>query len=190
MLARAVDALVGFLFVQRRTVAGNLADVGEGAQQSEFGLDEFLVVARLTGAKLGVLLQEGTRAPCAHVVAGDQRAEFTEAREGLGAWVGVLVSGLGTELNARLGLGRRTLADLVEAQQSGARIDLAVDDGEDLANAPRGRCAQSGFHLHALQDHQRGTGLDLVADGHRHGDDHGRRPGADQAGLVLADAVS
>ncbi len=33
-------------------------------------------------------------------------------------------------------------------------------------------------------------GLDLVAHGHRHGDDHGRRRGADQAGFVLADAVT
>ena len=114
----------------------------------------------------------------------------SSAREGLGARVRVLVPRLGTELNSRRGLGRRTLAGLVEAQQGGARIDLAVDGGEHLTNASRGWCAQGGFHLHAFQDHERGTGLDLVAHGHRHGDDHGRRRGADQAGLVLADAVT
>ena len=32
VLAWAVDALVGALFVQGGTVAGNLADVGEGVQ--------------------------------------------------------------------------------------------------------------------------------------------------------------
>ena len=126
----------------------------------------------------------------AHVVTGIRRAEFAEPREGLGARVGVLASRLGAELNSRRGFGRRALAGLVEAQQCRARIDLAVDHGEDLTNAPRGRCPQSGFHLHAFQDHQRGTGLDLVAHRHRHGDNHGRRRGADQAGLVLADAVT
>ena len=63
VLARAVDALVGFLFVQSRTVAGNLADVGEGVQQSEFGLDEFLVVARQAA-------DEGRRTPRAGCVRG------------------------------------------------------------------------------------------------------------------------
>ena len=105
----------------------------------------------------------------------DQRAEFAEPRKGLGARVGVLGSRLGTELNSRRGLGRRTFTGLVEAQQGRTRIDLVVDRGEDFTNASRGRCAQGGFHLHAFQDHERGTGLDLVAHGHRHGDHHGRR---------------
>ena len=104
VLAWAVDALVGFLFVQSGTVAGNLADVGEGVQQSEFGLDEFLVVAGLAATKVVVLRKQDACAVGAHVVPGDQRAEFAEPREGLGARVGVLgsLAGYGTELAARL----------------------------------------------------------------------------------------
>ena len=175
MLAWAVDALVGVLFVQSGTVAGNLADVGEGVQQSEFGLDQFRVVEGQAATKGVVLRKQDACAVGAHVVTGDQRAEFAEPREGLGARVRVLASRLGTELNSRRGFGRRTFTGLVEAQQRRTRIDLAVDRGEHLTNASRGWCAQGGFHLHALQDHERGTGLDLVAHRHRHGDDHGRR---------------
>ena len=175
VLAWAVDALVGVLFVQSGTVAGNLADVGEGVQQSEFGLDQFRVVEGQAATKGVVLREQDACAVGAHVVPEDQRAEFAEPREGLGARVGVLGSRLGTELNPRRGLGRRTFTGLVEAQQGRTRIDLVVDRGEDLANASRGWCAQGGFHLHAFQDHERGTGLDLVAHRHRHGDHHGRR---------------
>jgi hypothetical protein len=52
VLAWAMDALIGTLFVQSRTVARKLADVGEGVQQSDFGLDEFLVVARQASSRL------------------------------------------------------------------------------------------------------------------------------------------
>ena len=58
VLAWAVDALVGTLFVQSRTVAGKFADVGEGVQQCEFGLDEFLVVAGQAAAKVVVLREQ------------------------------------------------------------------------------------------------------------------------------------
>src|ERR1700736_5253047 len=42
VLAWAVDALIGTLFVHSWNVAGKLADVGEGVQQAGFGLDEVL----------------------------------------------------------------------------------------------------------------------------------------------------
>ena len=176
MLAWAVDALVGVLFVQSGTVARNLADVGEGVQQSEFGLDQFRVVEGQAAAK-GVVLREqdacaARRSRRTRVISA---RSSPSAREGFGARVGVLGSRLGTELNSRRGFGRRTFTGLVEAQQCRTRIDLAVDRGEDLTNASRGWCAQGGFHLHAFQDHERGTGLDLVAHRHRHGDHHGRR---------------
>ena len=191
VLARTMDGLVGFLFfVQSGTVAGNLADVGERVQQSEFGLDEFGVVEGLAATKGVVLGKQDACAVGAHVVPGDQGAEFAEPGEGLGARVRVLLPWLGTELNSRQGFNRGSFTGLVEAQQRGARIDLAVDRSEHLTNPSRGRCAQSGFHLHALQDHQRGTGLDLVAHRHRHSDNHRRRRGPDQAGFVLADAMT
>ena len=190
MLAWAVDALVGVGFVQSGTVAGNLADVGEGVEQSEFGLDEFRVVARQAG-------HEGRRIPRAGCVRGRRSRRNRGSTRGVRPAVRGLRRagwcprcGLGTELNSRRRFGRRTLADLVEAQQCRTRIDLAVDHGEDLANAPRGRCPQSGFHLHAFQDHQRGTRLDLLAHRHRHGNNHGRSRGPDQPRLVLADAVT
>ena len=91
------------------TVAGKLADVGEGVQQSEFGLDEFWVVAGQAATKGVVLREQDACAAGAHVVTGDQGAEFGEPREGLGARVRVLGSRLGTELNSRRGFGRRTL---------------------------------------------------------------------------------
>ena len=190
MFAWAVDALVGVLFVQSGTVARHLADVGERVEQSEFGPDQLRVVEGQAAAKSVVLREHRACAAGAHVVSEDRRAEFGQAREGFGARVGVLDSRLATELNPRRCLGRRTLTGLVEAQQCRTRIDLAVDRGEDLPHAPRGRCPQGGFHLHALQDHQGGAGLDLVAHRHRHGNNHRRSRGTDQAGLVLADAVA
>ena len=186
----AVDALVGFLLVLCRTRTGNLADVGEGVEQSEFGLDQVRVIEGQAATKRVVLREQHACPVGAHVVTGDQRAEFVEPREGLGARVRVLAPRLGTKLNARRGLGRRTFTGLVEAQQCSARIDLVVDRGEDLPNTSRGWCAQSRFHLHALQDHERGTGLDLVARGHRHRNDHGRRRGSDETRFVLTDAVA
>ncbi len=68
VLAWAVDALIGVLFVQSRTVAGKLADVGEGVQQSEFGLDEFCVVAGQAATKGVVLREQDACAAGAHVV--------------------------------------------------------------------------------------------------------------------------
>src|SRR4051812_32170942 len=80
-LSWAVNALVGFLFVQRRTVAGNLADVGEDFQQPEFGLDEFWVVEGLAAAKRVVLRENDACAVGAHVVTGDQaRSSCNRAR--------------------------------------------------------------------------------------------------------------
>ena len=176
VLAWTVHALVGFLlFVQSWTVAGNLADVGEGVQQSEFGLDQFRVVEGQAATKGVVLGKQDACAVGAHVETGDQGAEFAQPREGLGARVRVLVPWLGAELNSRQGFNRGSFLGLVEAQQRGARIHLAVDGGEHLTNPSRGWCAQGGFHLHALQDHQGGAGLDLVAHRHRHGNNHRRR---------------
>ena len=175
VFAWAVHALVGVLFVQSGTVAGNLADVGEGIQQSEFGFHEFLVVEGQAATKGVIIGKQDACAVGAHVVPEDQRAQFGQAREGFGARVGVLGSRLGTKLYPRRCLGRRTFTGLVEAQQGRTRIDLVIDRGEDLANASRGWCAQGGFHLHAFQDHERGTGFDLVAHRHRHGDHHRRR---------------
>ena len=143
---------------------------------------------RLT--KVVVLRQQGACALATDVVTGDQRAKFVERCAGLGAHVRIIASRLGAELNSWRGFGCCTFAGLVEAQQRGARIDLTVDDGIDLTNPSRGWCAQCGLHLHAFQHDQRGTGLDLVADRDRHGDDDGRRGGADQAGFVLADPVT
>ncbi len=107
VLAWAVDALVGALFVQSGTVAGNLADVGEGVQQSEFGLDQFLVVERQAATKGVILGKQDARAVGAHVVTGDQGAQFAEPHEGLGARVRVRLPRLRTELNPRRGLGFR-----------------------------------------------------------------------------------
>ena len=89
VLARAVDALVGVLFVQGGTVTRNLADIGEGVQQCEFGRDQFRVVERQAAAKGVVLGEQDTRAVGAHVVTGDQGAQFIQPREGLGARVRV-----------------------------------------------------------------------------------------------------
>ncbi len=58
VLAWAVNALVGTLFVQSRAIARKLADVGEGVQQSDFRLDEFLVVTRQAVTKAVVLRQQ------------------------------------------------------------------------------------------------------------------------------------
>ena len=144
MFAWAVHALIGVLFVQSGTVAGNLADVGEGVQQSEFGLHQFRVVEGQAATKGVILGEQDACAVGAHVVPEDQRAKFAQPRKGLGARVGVLGSRLAPELHPRRCLGRGTLTGLVEAQQGRTRIDLVIDRGEDLPHAPRGRCPQRG----------------------------------------------
>ena len=58
VLAWAVNALVGTLLVQSRAVARKLADVGEGVQQSDFRLDQFLVVTGQALTKVVVLREQ------------------------------------------------------------------------------------------------------------------------------------
>jgi hypothetical protein len=190
MFPWAVHALVGVLVFRSGTVAGELADVGKGVQQSEFGLDQFWVVEGQAATQGGVLREQYACAVGAHVVTEDRCAKFGQPRKRFGARVRVLGSRLGPKLNPRRCFGRRNFTGLIEAQQCRTRIDLAVDRGEDFPNAACGWRPQSGFHLHAFENHKGATGLYLVAHGNRHGNNYGRSRGTDKAGLVLADAVT
>ncbi len=84
----------------------------------------------------------------------------------------------------------RALSGLVDAQQCGAGIDLAVKGGKDFTNTSRGWGAHGGLHLHAFQHHERVARLDDVTDRHRQSDDDRGGRGADDAGLVRVDAVT
>ena len=192
VLAWAVHALVGVLS------SSSVGRLRESSQMSAKVSSSPSSAATSSGSSRGRLPRRASYSASsdacavgAHVVPGDQRAEFGQAREGLGARVGVLGSRLayGTEPAARRRAAALSPAWSKRSSAAPASTWL-LTVANDLTNPSRGRCPQRGFHLHALQHHQRGTGLDLVAHRHRHGDHHGRRRGADQAGFVLADAVT
>src|ERR1700752_1120372 len=133
-LARAVDALVEFLFVQGWTVAGKLADIGECVEQTEFGIDQLKLVAGQAAAKSIVFREQNACPFGAHVVTADQTTKLAQTREGLTPRGHGPAFRLRPEMNSRRGMGRRGFADLVETQQCGARIDLIVDRGKHFAN--------------------------------------------------------
>ena len=129
-------------------------------------------------------------AAAADVETGDQSTQFVEPGQGLGAWVGVSVTRLGTELHPRRGLAVVAVTGLIDAQQCRSGVDLSVDRGEYLTHASRVRRAHGSFHLHGFEHDEGVPGFDLVADGDRQGDDDGGSRGADQTGFVLADPVA
>src|SRR4029077_4026992 len=111
-LAGAVNGLVEVFFVECWTVAGKFADVGECVEQTEFGVDQLLVVGGQGAAKRVVFREQDACPFGVHVVTGDQTTKLAKAREGLTLRGDVLALRLRAELNSRRGVGRRSFADL------------------------------------------------------------------------------
>ncbi len=190
VLARGVHVQVGtLLLLARGPVAGELADVGKGGQQREFGRDQVRIVGRQRTAQLRVLADQCPRLAGAHVVTGDQRAQRVEDRRRPpgGLDLGLAVAG---EHHGR-GVGDHGLLRLrVQPHQGGPGRDLRVDRGEDFADPTGDRGHNRGLHLHGLEHRDCRARLDDVAHLDRQGDDHGRRGRADDAALVASDAVA
>lgn len=126
----------------------------------------------------------------ADVVAADHRGQRFELRQRVAAGVGTGSCCRKIEFDARSLFGDGFVADLVDAQERCAGIDLGVDGSEDLTHLARVRSANRSLHFHGFQHDQGGAGFDVVADRDRYCDDDGGSGRTDHAGVVLADLVA
>ena len=163
VLARAVHRLELGLLGRRRPVARQLAQVGEGGEHLELGVQQLLVVVGQLAAHPAVLVDQPAAVLGVHVVAGDQGAERLQQRPRGGPRVGRRLVGGGREGHPGALGDRVRLAETVQPHQRRARVDLGVHPDEDLPQAAGERRPHGGLHLHALEDDDRLPGLDLVA---------------------------
>ena len=190
MLARAVHAQLGVPVLVDRAVAAQLGEVGEGAEQRQLAVDDGLPVGTELVAQPEVVRERGVGLGRRDVVAEDDGGQVGQ---GSGPRDGGIDGAVGLrQLERRTGVDDGLLGALVERlelDQRAAGLDLAAGDHQQLLDPGRERRGDDGLHLHRLQHHHGGAGLDLGADGRRGGDDQrgGRR--AQDAALVAADAV-
>ncbi len=190
VLAGAVDGFVLRGLTRGGLVAREFADVGEGGQHSQFGLYQFAVLGFECAAKCVVLGQNSVCVLAADVVATDHRGQCFELCQRVVAGVGTGSCCRKIELDSRSLLRDSFLADLVDAQERRAGIDLRVDGSENFTHLARVRCANCGLHLHGFEYDQGGAGFDVVADRDRYSHHDGGSRCADHSGVVLADLVA
>jgi hypothetical protein len=189
VLPRTVDLGVGLLLLAGRPVAGELAQVGEGDQHVELGGQQLCVVDGELVAGGRVLGDQLPRVPAADVVAGDQCPQRRQPGPRAGPRVAVRRLLPARQGHALAGGLLEVAAGAVEAEQRSAGVDLAVHRGPHLADPTGERRPHRRLHLHALEDDDRLTGLDLVARRDADGDDHGRGGRADDPADVPAHPV-
>ena len=124
MLPRAVDLLVGVLLRAGRPVARELAEVGERREHRQLAVQQLSVVRRELPAGLPVVGDELAAPLRADVVAGDQRVQRTEQRQGSGPGLCCPRAVGRREGNPGALDDRNVTAHPVQAEQGVARVDL------------------------------------------------------------------
>ncbi len=169
VLARAVHPQLRPSLLVGRSVAAELGEVGEHAEQADLALEHVAAAFGCGVAGAQVALQGGAVVAGIDVVAEQHRGE-------VGQRVLVLGGGRG---QVEVDLGDRGGLDGVargfEPDQRRPGLDLAAGRDVQLADGRRERRVDPGLHLHRLEHQHRGTGRDLGAHGGRGGDDERRR---------------
>lgn len=175
---------------QAGPVPRQLADIGEGRQQLQFGGRDALLARRQLVPQRDVAGHQRPPANPADVVPADHRAHRAQPGGGLGDRVAFLVGHVDrVELHPGHGGRGRGFADLIDPQQRRTGVDLRIDHREHFPDPARVGRPNRGLHLHRLEHDQRLADLDFVTRRDRNGDHDGRCRCPDHATLVLTDLV-